>query len=236
MSAYRDVLPGLHYHPDDPGAACYANDAPGLNDTPAPCPECGSPDAEYLPHEPGCPSGYPTRDELPAGATLEPWTDDDDAELAQAMRDAEDRIAHRWSMALRRGAMHRARLIRAARLTDDELATAAAKSGLIADPHSLPLNALGAEPREIIAHAYNPDDRDEAHAYARLVEARDRQRELGDIWTGITAARAGASLDRTSHTARMYESSDSFDELAAIRSGAAIRWPIYAAGRAAIVR
>lgn len=26
------------------------------------CPECGSEDAEYLPHEPGCPSGFPTRD------------------------------------------------------------------------------------------------------------------------------------------------------------------------------
>jgi hypothetical protein len=31
-------------------------------DTPESCPECGSADAEYLPHEAGCPSGYPTRD------------------------------------------------------------------------------------------------------------------------------------------------------------------------------
>jgi hypothetical protein len=29
-------------------------------DLPEPCPECGSEDAEYLPHEPGCPSGFPT--------------------------------------------------------------------------------------------------------------------------------------------------------------------------------
>lgn len=32
------------------------------SDQPEPCPECGSADAEYLPHEPGCPSGYPTRE------------------------------------------------------------------------------------------------------------------------------------------------------------------------------
>lgn len=31
-------------------------------DDPTPCPECGAPDEEYGQHEPGCPSGYPTRD------------------------------------------------------------------------------------------------------------------------------------------------------------------------------
>jgi hypothetical protein len=32
-------------------------------DDPTPCPECGAEDAEYGQHEPGCPSGYPTREE-----------------------------------------------------------------------------------------------------------------------------------------------------------------------------
>lgn len=37
---------------------------PSPYDDPTPCPECGAEDAEYGQHEPGCPSGYPTRDEL----------------------------------------------------------------------------------------------------------------------------------------------------------------------------
>jgi hypothetical protein len=34
---------------------------PSPYDDPTPCPECGIGDAEYSEHEPGCPSGYPTR-------------------------------------------------------------------------------------------------------------------------------------------------------------------------------
>jgi hypothetical protein len=38
-------------------------------DDPTPCPECGAEDEEYGQHEPGCPSGYPTRD--PEGEALQ---------------------------------------------------------------------------------------------------------------------------------------------------------------------
>jgi hypothetical protein len=37
-----------------------------------PCPECGAPDAEFGQHEPGCPSGFPTRD--PEGEALQEAT------------------------------------------------------------------------------------------------------------------------------------------------------------------
>jgi hypothetical protein len=49
------------YHPES-DAGDGAGDATTI-DTPESCPECGSADAEYLPHEIGCPSGYPTRED-----------------------------------------------------------------------------------------------------------------------------------------------------------------------------
>lgn len=50
------------------------------------------------------PSGDPiTADELPTGATVEPWTDEDTAELAAAMRDAGHAQRERWSEAVRGG-------------------------------------------------------------------------------------------------------------------------------------
>ena len=55
-----------------------------------------------------CPSGWTdpeeiAADELPAGATVEPWTDEDTAELAAAMRDADHDRRDRWSEAVHGG-------------------------------------------------------------------------------------------------------------------------------------
>jgi hypothetical protein len=47
-----------------------------------PCPECGAPDAEFGLHEPGCPSGFATRDLTPAERELDA--------LQNAYRDFED--------------------------------------------------------------------------------------------------------------------------------------------------
>jgi hypothetical protein len=229
--------PGVHYHDDDPGAACYADDAPGLAGIPDPC-FCDGPWSDIEPadrpetriereHVRGSIVNDKARclyADLPPGATVEPWTDADTDELAEAMSHAANVRRDRWMVARAAGDATRREAIRGARLTDDELATAAARFGIVADGDALPLNALRASPH---------------HRTCRRNEAIDRQRELGDVWAGVIAARGTHQTDgipgggKTTHTARYYEDSDGFDEREAIRSGAALRWPIYSTGMAA---
>lgn len=168
------------------------------------------------------------------GATVEPWTDDDTAELAEAMTEARDRIAHRWTMALRRGAMQRAHLIRSARLTDDELGTAAARYGIVADAD------------------YLPDNAGRWGNHAMRAEAAERQRETSDLWT-IAARhyrhrdtyteifRIGPDRDFSAAVLRgeelpLPEALAVIAQAEAIDDGRAHRWPIYAAGIAATAR
>lgn len=113
------------------------------------------------------------------------------------MTPTEDRASHRWAMALRRGAQERNVLIRVALVTPDELATAAARFGIVADPTAIPLNAL------------SPSDWTERNAArARRSNVIARQRETGDCWAAVQSARAG----KTTWEARCYENSDGFSE------------------------
>lgn len=102
-------------------------------------------------------------DDCPLAARFAPWTDEDTAELAGAMARAADRRAA-WTAARRGAAEYRAEAISAARLTRDELATAAARFGIVADPDALPLRPVYGR-----------------HA-ARIAEVIARQRETGDVW------------------------------------------------------
>jgi hypothetical protein len=158
--------------------------------------------------------------DLPAGATAEPWTDADTDELAEAMSAAAERRRRAWSDLVAMSRARRAVMRDAAGLLWSELATATARFGIVADPHALPLNAArmgGSAPQ--------------------LDEVIARQRETGDVWAGIEAARyndAHRYQGRPgSHDARLYERSDAFEE----RTRSDIeRQPIYAAGRAALAR
>jgi hypothetical protein len=309
------------------------------NVRPEPCPECGSPDADYLPHEPGCPSGHPTRDaddtptgraiqahidelpagtagtlddwrpgadewpgrrdadprdelrpvrrgpedaeldmvagpgyilpraqardalsycnscdqpsaeldpagycpacaaeartfsapDLPAGATVEPWTDADTDELAEAMSAAAERRRRAWSDLVAMSRARRAVMRDAAGLLWSELATATARFGIVADPAALPIIAV----RPARVHHAN-----DADPYAaRRAEVIARQRSTGDVWAGIEAARYNGAHRYHgrpgSNDARLYERSDAFEEQT--RSDIE-RQPIYAAGRAALAR
>lgn len=119
------------------------------------------------------------REALPAGATLEPWTDADTDELAAEMAAAAHRRRDRWMLAQRGARRYRVDRGAAFRLTTDELATAAARSGLVADGECLPLNALHEPARRLIERNYAHDVT--SHNNARLAEAIARQRELGDV-------------------------------------------------------
>jgi hypothetical protein len=130
-------------------------------------------------------------------------------------------------------------MIARARLTSDELATAAARFGIVADRDALPLNATRPPAWDAVeAGRIEGDTRQPGNnigAYARLAEAIDRQRATGDCWAAVQSARA----DKTTHTERFYESSDGFDEIMrggpmhaarAVIGATIARHPIYALG------
>lgn len=165
----------------------------------------------------------PDTADLPAGATAEPWDDEADAELADAMHDVIHRHADQWSRALETAELDRWDAIERAHLTPDELATAAARFGIVADRDALPLNATGTRAAAALQAGRipgAPEFDDPTHGriqrqpgndlgrFMRLAEAIERQRSTGDVWAGIVAARAG----KTTHEARYYESSDGFEE------------------------
>ena len=70
-----------------------------------------------------------------------------------------------------------------ARLTTDELATAAALFGIVADPDALPLNALHEPARDVIRRAYEPSTRDGTHRAARTIEAAQRMHEAVSVYS-----------------------------------------------------
>lgn len=110
----------------------------------------------------GWPDGHPNADELPEGATVEPWTDADTDELGELMLNAAHGRRDRW-MAFRSAAdVNRWHQVARSRLTPDELATAAARFGIVADRHALPFNSV--------------------RRYTLLGEVVSRQRETGDLW------------------------------------------------------
>jgi hypothetical protein len=139
--------------------------------------------------------------------------------------------------------MRRAMIARA-RLTDEELATAAARFGIVADRDALPLNACSVSMAAIEAGRIAGDPRSPGNdlgRFARLAEAIARQRSTGDVWAGVVAARA----DKTTHTERLYESSDAFEEMyrggpvnvgRTVVGATLVRAPIYSAGIASLAR
>jgi hypothetical protein len=79
---------------------------------------------------------------------------------------------------------YRRDLIARQRLTDDELATAAARFGIVADGECLPLNALHEPARDIIRYAYDGTTRAATkYADARRLEATDRMHEASAAWS-----------------------------------------------------
>ena len=118
-------------------------------------------------------------------------------------------------------------MIARARLTSDELATAAARFGIVADGDALPYNTSR---RSLV----RTDGSINTKETMRL-EAIDRQRATGDCWAAVQSARA----DKTTHTERCYESSDGFEEIMrggpmhaarAVIGATIARHPIYALG------
>jgi hypothetical protein len=161
-------------------------------------------------------------DALPPGATVD---DDPEAfavELMTAYDEALHRNSGRWATALRRGAMQRTERGASFRLTEDELATAAARFGIVADRDALPLNAASAASMDAIQTGRIPGDTrhpgNDLGRYARLAEVIARQRSTGDVWAAVEAARGTHQLagipggGKTTHSARYYEDSDRFDE------------------------
>lgn len=164
--------------------------------------------------------------ELPEGAVIDTDLDELADELIHAYAVAIER--RDWWMVARKNADRlRAWLVARAQLTADELATAAARFGIVADGSWLPLSALGEEPRLVIAAAYGPaDDRLRAHRVAQRLEAVERQRSTGDVWAGIDRARANGpggaygglvAAGGTYAAARYYEDSDGFEERERLR-------------------
>lgn len=149
-------------------------------------------------------------DDLPAGAVADDDLDELAEELMTAYDDAIDARREVWSNLLRAGDTDRRRMIRRARLTRDELATAAARFGIVADPASLTYRE-GSTPGK---------------------DAADRQRSTGDVWAAVPAARAG----KTTHDTRYYESSDGFEEFERTYHGARPLAAIYAVGVAAMTQ
>lgn len=93
-----------------------------------------------------------------------------------------------WSGLLAGAAARRHRLIIRARLTSDDLATAAAKFGIVADGEALPLNALRGATRNMLEHAYSPATRAEGQRDALRSEAARRMHEATVIWSEIVTA------------------------------------------------
>lgn len=127
----------------------------------------------------------------------------------------------------------RGEMIARARLTDDELATAAARFGIVADGDALPYSTSRRSLVRVNGSINTTDD--------MRLEAADRMRETGDIMAGVRTARAL----RTTHDTPFYCSGDAFDEQ--YRGGPVwvggtlvgadlVKSPIYAAGIASVAR